>query len=34
MADSWLTDGNCNECRRRNYCTKRCKKSKQLTKNL
>lgn len=28
MADSWLTDGNCNECRRKNYCTKGCKKNK------
>jgi radical SAM protein with 4Fe4S-binding SPASM domain len=24
MADSWLTDGNCKECRRKNYCQKAC----------
>lgn len=29
MADSWLTDGNCSECRRRKYCNNRCKKAKE-----
>lgn len=24
MADSWLTDGNCDVCRRKNYCGKGC----------
>ena len=28
MADSWLTDGNCDVCRRRNYCHTPCKRSK------
>lgn len=28
MADSWLTDGNCNNCRRKNYCSSRCKKAR------
>lgn len=25
MADSWLIDGNCEVCRRKNYCKKECK---------
>lgn len=25
MADSWLIDGNCEVCRRKNYCKKKCK---------
>lgn len=29
MADSWLTDGNCEECRRKNYCQKSCTKNKR-----
>ena len=24
MADNWLTDGNCNECRKNKYCKKSC----------
>lgn len=24
MADSWKSDGNCEVCRRKNYCTKSC----------
>jgi len=27
MHESWLTDGNCSECRRRTYCKRPCKKS-------
>ena len=23
--EQWLTDGNCNECRRQKYCTSPCK---------
>lgn len=26
MADSWLINGNCEECRRRKYCSTECKK--------
>lgn len=26
MADSWLIDGNCEVCRRKNYCKTECKK--------
>lgn len=29
MADSWKTDGNCNECRRQKYCKKQCTKAYQ-----
>lgn len=29
MADNWLTDGNCENCRRKNYCQKTCTKSKR-----
>lgn len=25
MADSWLIDGNCEVCRRNNYCSTECK---------
>lgn len=32
MADSWLTDGNCSECRRNKYCNKKCKKRVQVEK--
>lgn len=26
MADSWLTDGDCNVCRRKKYCSTECKR--------
>lgn len=26
MADSWLIDGNCEVCRRKNYCSTECKR--------
>lgn len=29
MADSWKIDGNCNNCRRKNYCSKSCTLSKR-----
>lgn len=29
MSENWKTDGNCKECRRRNYCSKACKKHKE-----
>lgn len=29
MADSWKTDGNCKECRRREYCNKACSANKK-----
>ena len=29
MADSWKTDGNCDECRRQKYCNKRCTKARK-----
>ena len=32
MADSWLTDGNCQECRRKNYCKTECKKHRASVK--
>ena len=28
--DQWLLDGICNRCRRNTYCTKCCKKAKEL----
>lgn len=28
MADSWMTDGNCDNCRRKNYCSTQCKANK------
>lgn len=31
MADSWLIDGNCNNCRRKNYCQKPCTLNKRMT---
>ena len=34
MADSWLTDGNCKECRRRKYCSKECKAHRVSTKRF
>ncbi len=34
MADSWKTDGNCNECRRQSYCGKPCTAHKNAIKNL
>ena len=34
MADSWLTDGNCKECRRQKYCNKPCKAHKTSTMNF
>jgi len=34
MADSWKTDGNCAECRRKNYCKKQCSKNKQSNEKL
>lgn len=27
MADSWLIDGDCTNCRRKTYCSKPCKKA-------
>lgn len=33
MADSWLIDGNCNNCRRKNYCSKPCTKAKSRRKS-
>ena len=27
--EQWLTDGNCQECRRRAYCSKRCKRNRE-----
>ena len=30
MADSWLTDGDCSSCRRNKYCSKECKRHKEL----
>lgn len=32
MADSWLTDGNCSNCRREKYCSTPCKKAKSNRK--
>lgn len=32
MADSWKTDGNCDECRRKNYCKKVCTAQKERRK--
>lgn len=29
MSDSWMTDGNCELCRRNDYCKKECKKHKE-----
>ena len=29
MADSWKTDGNCNECRRQDYCNKQCRLARE-----
>lgn len=29
MADNWKTDGNCNECRRRDYCNKMCRLARE-----
>lgn len=31
--ESWLTNGNCEECRRKNYCSKPCTKHKRLNDN-
>lgn len=28
MVDSWKTDGDCNVCRRRKYCSKQCSANK------
>lgn len=33
MADSWLTDGNCDNCRRKNYCSTKCKLARQRDKS-
>lgn len=33
VADSWLIDGNCDNCRRKNYCSKPCKKANSRRKN-
>lgn len=32
MADSWLIDGNCDNCRRKNYCSTECKLARQRNK--
>jgi len=29
MADEWLDDGNCDNCRRKNYCKTPCKAHKE-----
>ena len=29
MADSWKIDGNCENCRRKNYCSKSCTLNKR-----
>lgn len=29
MADSWLTDGDCKECRRQKYCRKPCARARE-----
>lgn len=34
MADSWKTDGNCNECRRKDYCNKQCRLARQRMKAM
>lgn len=34
MADSWLIDGNCESCRRKNYCSKPCTKNKQAVRQV
>jgi len=34
MSDNWKTNGDCKECRRKNYCTKVCTANKQMLKNL
>lgn len=34
MADSWLTDGNCENCRRKNYCSTECKLARQRNKAI
>jgi len=34
MADSWKTNGDCKECRRKNYCRKVCTANKRWLNNL
>lgn len=34
MADSWLVDGNCNNCRRKKYCSTQCSKARQRAKTM
>lgn len=34
MADSWKIDGNCENCRRKNYCSKPCTLHKRRTKAI
>ena len=34
MEDSWLIDGNCENCRRNNYCKKACTKAKRRRTNI
>ncbi len=34
MADNWKTDGNCNECRRKNYCGHKCTKHEKAVKGM
>lgn len=29
MADSWMTDGNCDNCRRKSYCSTQCTANKK-----
>lgn len=31
--EQWLEDGDCSKCRRKNYCKKRCKRSRQAMRN-
>lgn len=34
MADSWLTDGNCETCRRKSYCNNECKRHRIKRKRV
>lgn len=29
MTDQWIDGGECNKCRRRNYCKSQCKKARE-----
>ena len=32
--DQWLLNGECNKCRRQNYCSKRCTRNKRKTEMM